>query len=237
MLNRYQYYCNVCQQYSKDFAPAGYKEKLFKRKKIVGGGVRKKCICPVCGSIDRIRWIYWVLENKTDIFANKREMSVLHFAPEKQIEERLRKSNDSNYVTADIEVGRADVVEDITALTFADNSFDYIICNHVMEHIPEEEKALNELKRCIKPSGKIILSVPICLGEKTYEDKSVNTSDKRLKYYGQADHVRLYGYDIQERFQKFGFSVEKVDVNSFVNKHDMKQMSLIEYDTVWLLSK
>ena len=82
----------------------------------------------------------------------------MHFAPEKQIEKKIRSNKKMIYITADIEAGRADRVEDITHISFPDKYFDYIICNHVLEHIKDEKAAFMELKRCIKTESGFFCS-------------------------------------------------------------------------------
>lgn len=228
------YYCNICNKPASFFLPSGEDCKIFKSKKVVGGGERKSSLCPFCGSLDRFRWLQYVLEKKTDIYVKGGK--ILHFAPEAQIADKLRKKN-PDYISADIEEGTADVIEDITKLSFGDGTFDYIIFNHVLEHIKEEDKALQEVKRCIKPTGKIILSVPICWDEVTFESDDVLTEQERQEYYGQSDHVRLYGYDFEERIKKYGFEVQSYSYHEKQSDEIINKMSMVENDTIWILSK
>lgn len=228
-----QFYCNICGSATNIFLSAGMKNDIFKTKKITGGGYRSKCVCPICGSSDRSRWLEYVLETDTNVM--KGNSTILHFAPEAEIEKKIREKN-ANYYTADIVEGRADTIEDITCISYEDNTFDYIICNHVMEHIENEAKAFHELKRCIKNSGSIIFSVPICWDEPTYEDKTIISPAERLKYYGQEDHVRLYGYDLEQKMINYGFKVRKVAVNQ-QKYEELEKLSLIFNDTIWILKK
>ena len=189
---------------------------------------------PICGGNDRTRWVNYVIENKLDLLHNK--ITILHFAPERQIERKIRNKKNITYITADIEEGRADRVEDITHINFPDKYFDYIICNHVLEHIKDEKRAFNELQRCIKENGKIIFSVPICWEIDTYENDSVVTDEDRLIEYGQTDHVRLYGRDLKSRLEQYGFKVEYYRTNMCLDKEKIETMKLIPEDTIWLLS-
>lgn len=227
------YHCNVCEHNIKMFLPGGEDVLFYKQNNVIGGGVREQCNCPMCESKDRSRWLLYILNQYTSIFDGHN--SILHFAPEKGIEEKIRNSNEK-YITADIVEGLADVVEDITSLSFKNDSFDYIICNHVMEHILDESKALSELRRCIRGDGKIVLSVPICWEQKTIEDKNILTSDERLRLYGQKDHVRLYGYDFKDRIEKFGFNVKQYtfSVEDFPR---LSNYGLIQRDTIWILER
>ena len=88
----------------------------------------------------------------------------------------------ANYITADIQVGRADVVADITNLNFEDEFFDFIICNHVLEHVSDEKVAYSEVRRCLKRNGKFVVTVPICWEQKTFEDSGINTPEGRQQF-------------------------------------------------------
>lgn len=229
-----KYFCNLCNSKIPFMLDSGIKSPVFSKRKIVGGGFRKNCICPICGGNDRTRWVNYVIENKLDLLHNK--ITILHFAPERQIERKIRNKKNITYITADIEEGRADRVEDITHINFPDKYFDYIICNHVLEHIKDEKRAFNELRRCIKENGKIIFSVPICWEIDTYENDSVVTDEDRLIEYGQTDHVRLYGRDLKSRLEQYGFKVEYYRTNMCLDKEKIETMKLIPEDTIWLLS-
>lgn len=229
-----RYYCNLCNLKIPFMLDSGIESPVFSKRKIIGGGVRQKCICPICGGNDRERWLKYVLNNQMSFF-NKKGI-VLHFAPEKQIEKKIRSNKKMIYITADIEAGRADRVEDITHISFPDKYFDYIICNHVLEHIKDEKAAFMELKRCIKTDGKVVFSVPICWEIDTYENDSVKTDEDRLIEYGQKDHVRLYGRDLKSRLEEFGFHAEYYQVQKVLSKEELEIMRLIPEDTIWILS-
>ena len=137
-------YCIVCERRFKEFKPFGVSSDFFKTHNIIGGGFRENCQCIRCGTIDRGRWQYYVLKKHSGIL--EKECSVLHFAPEKANARLIRTNTQCNYVTVDITPGRADYVADITnMLQFSDNSFDYVIANHVLEHISDEAKAFSEI--------------------------------------------------------------------------------------------
>lgn len=230
-----RFYCNICRNSLRLMYGHGHESPIFDLKRIIGGGVRKFAVCPLCYSLDRSRWVWYILENEIEIF--QKRSSILHFAPEKGIEERIKKTDYFEYITADIQEGKADQVIDITNISFPDQTFDYIICNHVLEHIKDESKALSELKRCIKEDGRVIFSVPICWEQKTIEDDNVATSEQRLLEYGQSDHVRLYGNDLQIRLEKHGFKVKKMRVDEKLSKEEIERLSLIPEDTIWILTK
>ena len=130
-------YCIICGRKVGFFAPFGIKEKIFTQHHIIGGGYRKDCIYPYCGSSDRTRWQYYVIKNHSGILNH--ECRVLHFAAEKFNSELIRTNTHCEYITADIQPGLGDYVIDMTDMTqFSDNSFDYFIANHVLEHIMDE---------------------------------------------------------------------------------------------------
>lgn len=226
------FYCSACKNHVPYMNSTGHKSILFDNIKIAGAGVRNNVKCPYCGSVDRNRWVDYILECKTDIYADK-EAKILHFAPEDIIENKLRKEH-TNYISADIRP-IADVIEDITAISFGDREFDYIICNHIMQDVQDEKEAFLELKRCLKENGKIVFSVPICWETDTYEDEKIVLPEERLRAYGQEEHVRLYGRDLEERLKEFGFSVTCYCVKSELQKEQIAEMGLLPDDTVWIL--
>lgn len=189
-------YCNICNNNVESW---GYCGNDIKTKYAIIGNGKRVGLCPHCQSYDRGRWFYFVLKNFTSLFENGGE--VLHFAPEKQIESQLRKMQNISYYTVDIMEGVADYTVDMTNIPFEDNKFDYIIANHVLEHIEDEKAALLELKRCIRKNGKIILSFPVTMDVNTFELADMEREEDRIYYYGQNDHVRLYGKDFKERLE------------------------------------
>lgn len=227
-----RFYCNTCKKHVPYMNRTGHESVLFENIKVAGAGSRNHAICPYCGSVDRNRWVDYIIENKTAIYLDT-EARILHFAPEDIIEHKLRGSH-KNYISADIQP-IADIIEDITAISFGDHEFDYIICNHVMQDVQDEMKAFSELKRCLKEKGIIIFSVPICWDLDTYEDEKINSPEGRLKAYGQEEHVRLYGKDLEKRLKMFGFVVKGYHVERELKKKQIEEMSLLPKDTVWIL--
>jgi SAM-dependent methyltransferase len=202
----FRYKCPLCNSRLKTFLPFGFTFPVLKAKKVVGGGYRQNALCPICGSLDRERLLYLYLLHKTDIFEKPKKL--LHVAPEARLTARLRAKADIDYLTADISSKDVMVEMDITDIRFPDESFDAIICNHVLEHIIDDGKAMSELYRILKPGGWAILQVPLSLTLKnTYEDFSITTSTAREEAFGQADHVRVYAADYQDRLAQAGFRV------------------------------
>ncbi|OBR63539.1 hypothetical protein A7K91_06180 [Paenibacillus oryzae] len=225
--------CVLCTNHVFGWLLTGERNALFEQKSVVGAGLRSG-ICPICSSTDRLRYVHYILNKYTTIFDDT--SNILHFAPESKLIEEFRKRGE-NYITADLMKGRADVVADITNLQFKDNQFDWIICNHVMEHIENEGRALLEIKRCLKPGGSLIITVPICWEEDTYENKDIITKNEKTLYYGQSDHERLYGRDIEARFEKYGFDVKGYKNTDILNEKEIEENGFIVGDSVFICAK
>jgi predicted SAM-dependent methyltransferase len=201
-----RYSCPFCICQVRTFLPLGFYVPVLIEKKVVGGGYRAKNLCPVCHSFDRERLLYLYLLHKTDIF--KKQNRVLHIAAEAKIKEVLSGKENLDYITADLYEENVMVTMDATNIPFPDNGFDVIICNHVLEHIIDDRKAMAELFRVLKPGGWAILQVPMSLSlDKTYEDFSITNPKNREKCFGQYDHVRIYAKDYAERLVQAGFEV------------------------------
>ena len=157
-------------------------------------------------------WLY--LKNETDFFT--KNYKVLHIAPEQEFLRKFKKMKNLEYTSADLFSPIVDVKADILDLPFEDESFDVIFCNHVLEHIIDDKKAMSELYRVMKKGGWGILQVPMKNSlEKTYEDFTITDPKERQKHFGQYDHVRWYGMDYFERLKSVGFSV---DINFYSQK-------------------
>lgn len=225
--------CNVCGKTVKEFKQGGFYSKVFYKYHIIGGGLRDNVICPFCGAIDRVRWQYRVLgKYMSGIFNDK--CTVLHFAPESEISKRIQANVLCDYYAGDIVQGRSMHVVDVTNIQFRDDFFDYIIINHVLEHIENEKKAISEIKRVLKPKGKIKLSFPICTDIDTYENMDIKTSGERLNEYGQEDHVRLYGKDFKTRLENYGLKVTVFSPQNECSKEEIVKYGFI-YDDVLML--
>ncbi|MBW7957117.1 MAG: methyltransferase domain-containing protein [Deltaproteobacteria bacterium] len=212
--------CPVCGKQSESFLPFGIKQ-------------RPNAQCPVCRSLERHRLIWLYFKEKTNIFTDK--MKILHIAPEGQIYKMLKALPNLEYISGDLMPGKAMVQMDITDIKYPDNAFDVIYASHVLEHIPDDRKAMRELHRVLKPSGWAILQVPIS-GDRTLEDPNIVTPEDRERAFGQGDHVRRYGFDgvYKARLEEAGFNVH---VDSFVNtlsSEDVDRYGLINEDIYYV---
>lgn len=185
----------------RKFLPYGYEHQ------------RENVLSPSTLSLERHRLLWLYLKEHTTFFTKPHK--VLHFAPEQAFYSRFRKLQNLEYTTTDLESPLADVKADICDLPFEDNSFDFILCNHVLEHIPEDQKAMQELYRILAQGGTAILQIPQDLSrEHTFEDDSITDPKERAKIFGQYDHVRVYGRDYFDKLRKIGFRVEEVDLTA-----------------------
>jgi SAM-dependent methyltransferase len=203
-----KYYCPMCSSHIKKLLPFGYHFPVLSEKNVIGGGYRSNSRCKVCYSVDRERLLYLYLKNKTSLFSEKTKL--LHVAPERALSSIIKQLPHIEYLTADLSSNEVMVKMDITKIQYDDNCFDAVICNHVLEHIIDDTKAMRELYRVLKPNGWAILQVPISRTlAKTYEDTSIVTPEEREHKFGQFDHVRIYASDYVDRLRESGFKVEE----------------------------
>ncbi len=189
------------------------------------GKQRENALSPSTLSLERHRLMWLYLKNETDFFTAQKK--VLHIAPEQCFIKRFKKLKNLEYITADLYSPIVDVKANILDLPFADNSFDVIFCNHVLEHIIDDKKAMQELYRVLKPKGFGIFQIPQDLNlEKTYEDFSITSSEERSKHFGQYDHVRVYGKDYFDRLRSVGFKVEEVNYTKKISEKLTKRYCL-----------
>lgn len=227
-----EHYCILCGKKIEEFLPSGVEAELFRNHRIVGGGVRKHAACPNCGCIDRHRWCMFVLMHDTSIL--NRPCTVLHFAPENGIARLIGTNKECRYYSADLISGRAMMQMDLREIFFQDSVFDYIIANHVLEHVKDEKSVIDELKRVLKQDGVMILSFPVCLDQDTFEESDILTEEERLSYFGQEDHVRLYGRDFKERLESYGLSVEVKIPEQELSHEEIKKYGFIQNDMILL---
>lgn len=197
---------------------------------------RKNVLSPSTLSLERHRLLWLYLKNETDFFTV--EKKVLHFAPEQAFYKRFRAMENLDYTTTDLNSPLADVKADICNLPFEDNTFDVILCNHVLEHIPDDTKAMQELYRILKVGGMGIFQIPQDLSrEKTFEDDSITDKKERAKIFGQYDHVRIYGRDYFEKLRTIGFKVEEVDYTATLSEEEIDKYRLAKGEIIPVVYK
>lgn len=184
--------CPVCGRSFRRFLPYGRINP------------RPNALCPNCLSLERHRLIWLYLKQTTSLLSQKQ--AVLHIAPEGCFIPRFERIHGEEYVTADLDSPLAKVKMDIHKMPFADNTFDAVLCNHVLEHVADDIAAMKEIARVLKPGGFAILQVPFFhpVADKTFSDPAITDRRTREKVFGQDDHVRRYGKDYPQRIQQAG---------------------------------
>ena len=203
------------------------------------GNQRNNVLSPSTLSLERHRLLWLYLQNETDFFYSELDsestvsttksiklrdaetsstLKVLHFAPEQEFYKRFKKQKNIEYTTTDLFSPLADVKADICNLPFEDNQYDVLFCNHVLEHIPDDTKAMQELYRVLKPGGMAILQIPQDLNRATtFSDDSITDEKERAKIFGQYDHVRIYGRDYFDKLRSIGFTVIEEDYTTKIS--------------------
>ncbi|MBC3757312.1 class I SAM-dependent methyltransferase [Hyunsoonleella sp. SJ7] len=208
----------------RTFLPYGY------------GKQRNNVLSPSTLSLERHRLLWLYLKNETDFFTSN--LKVLHFAPEQAFYKRFRNMESLDYVTTDLNSPLADVKADICNLPFEDDEFDVILCNHVLEHIPDDTKAMQELYRVMKPNGWGVFQIPQDLNrERTFEDDSITDKKERAKIFGQYDHVRVYGRDFFDKLRSVGFQVKEVDYTSAMKESQIEKYCLAKGEIIPICHK
>ncbi|QNF35635.1 class I SAM-dependent methyltransferase [Adhaeribacter swui] len=212
-----KYFCPFCHYSSKNLAPIGLDIPVNREKQIIGGG-RRLGGCYQCGSTDRERLIYAYLKEKLLLFDADKNKSILHIAPEKQLSRVLLNFNFRQYICGDLftpgysyppHVQNMNVLD----IPYPDDTFDLVLCNHVLEHVPPDLEAMQELRRVLKKEGQAILQVPISKNTaKTFEDFSISDPQQREIIFGQKDHIRIYGQDYPQRLEQAGFKVARLNL-------------------------
>lgn len=204
-------WCPVCKRSSKKFRPAGFI-------------VREDAECVFCSALERHRFVWLYFEKMTNLFDGTPK-KMLHVAPESCFEPALKEKLGENYITADLVNPLAMVRMDVTDIQYPDEYFDIIYCNHVLEHVQDDKKAIREFFRVLKKDGWAMLLVPIT-AKQTVEDPSIVDPMERLRLFGQEDHVRRYGPDYADRLREAGFSVKVSYVSDLFEGKDITHMGL-----------
>jgi SAM-dependent methyltransferase len=201
----------------RKFLPYGY------------GKQRENALSPSTLSLERHRLMWLFLRDNTTFFTATKKLKVLHIAPEQCFLDIFRKQQNLNYITSDLESPIADVKADICDLPFKKNEFDIIFCNHVLEHISNDTKAMQELYRVLKPGGFGIFQIPQDLSKAiTFEDNTITDRKERAKLFGQYDHVRVYGRDYFDKLRSIGFKVDEVDYTKKITLDKIEKYCLMQ---------
>ncbi|MBT6161303.1 class I SAM-dependent methyltransferase [Flavobacteriaceae bacterium] len=197
----------------RKFLPYGYQK------------LRSNALCPGTLSLERHRLLWLYLSRETDFL--KKNLRVLHIAPEQVFYATFKALKNWDYTTTDLHSPLADVKADICALPFENDHYDLIFCNHVLEHIPDDQKAMKELYRILKKGGTLIAQVPLDENRNaTFEDATVTDSKERTRIFGQYDHVRIYGLDYYERLNAIGFDARGIAYLKSLSKEEIQRFGL-----------
>ena len=229
--------CPFCGWHFRRFRPAGFHYPVIIEKRVIGGHWHEDNVCPRCMSNARERLAYLYLKDRTSLFQNPARL--LHIAPEPQLARVLKRSSNIKYVSADLFEPGVMSRFDIQKTPFADETFDVVISNHVMEHVSDDSVAMREVHRILKPGGWAMLQVPIALAlDRTIEDPTATTDEQRIERFGQEDHVRLYSRpDYIARLQAAGFSVTAESYALALGSHKVQRFGLVEEEEVFFALK
>jgi SAM-dependent methyltransferase len=235
-------YCPACGSHTRRFQE-------------YGAISRPDAKCPVCDSTERERAQVLLLRTKVlpRLAGRADPIRILHVAPEPGVERVLRALPRSRYLSGDFEPGRAMAALDLTNLKFPDAAFDFVFVSHVLEHIPDDRRAMAELLRVLSPGGVAFIEVPV-LASCTYEDAAITRPAERLAAFGQSDHVRICGIDYEDRLREAGFEVIPLWIKKEFSADELSKMRLVaeitaevraqmppryeqQHDVAWLCAK
>ena len=204
------FYCPICKNGFRKFLAFG----VIKRP---------NACCPACGSLERHRLLWIVIDKLRHTGIIKNYGKMLHVAPEQCLADIFIKEYE--YVSIDLDKEKAMLAMDLSVLAFKDKSFDAIVCNHVLEHILDDKKAINELYRVLKPGGWASIQVPIS-GDVTQENLFITDPKERQRLYGLEDHVRSYGKDFALLLRDAGFKVSQILKNDLLGDNELSLISV-----------
>ena len=216
--------CPVCDSTFSKFLPYGRLEP------------RENALCPNCLALERHRLMYLYLQQKTNFFTDK--LKVLHVAPEYCFIDRFEKMKNLDYITADIESPLAKVKMDLHDIPFEDNTFDVVFCNHVLEHVEDDIRCMQEMKRVLKPTGWAIMQSPQDWKlATTFEDKTITDPKERERLFKQDDHFRIFGRDYDKRLEQGGWHVTEDKFVMEMPENQVIRFSLPKDEIIYLCEK
>lgn len=225
-----KYHCPCCKGNFSTLLPAGSDRRLVQ--------------CPRCRSNERDRVLWMYLDRNPDFIRSGTKL--LHIAPEAMFYKRFKKIKGLQYTPGDKfaemfeSTYPADTVcIDITAMPqIADNTYDVILCSHVLEYVKEDSKAMREMLRVLKPGGKALLQVPLKPGMPiTHEDDSITDPEQRALIFGDPGHIRFYGEDYEDKLRAAGWKTDFVPLTQMFTDEEIERCVLIKTDDFHLCHK
>lgn len=234
--------CYICQRSAWSFTKfrggSKYQSELLTRLDMVGSDL-DNFGCRFCHANDRERHLFMYFD-RLNIWERFKDASVLHFAPDLPISSKIMGLGMKNYVRADLFPNSPDIQRiDCTNIPYGGGEFDMVIANHVLEHVPDHQRALAEIFRVLRSGGMAILQTPYSrLLFKNFEDLAIDTDDGRRFFYGQEDHVRVFGQSqFFESIRKAGFHLEVVEHSRFFDDHDAFHYGVNKHEPFLLITK
>ena len=216
--------CPICEISYRKFLPYGRLNP------------RPNALCPDSLSLERHRLMWLYLKDRTEFF--NKPYKLLHIAPELCFIKRFKSMPNLDYTTADLESPLADIKMDVHDILFDENTFDVVFCNHVMEHVEDDIKAMSEIYRVLKPGGWAIIQSPQDYNRaETLEDPSITDPRERERIFWQNDHVRLFGLDYGIRLEKAGFEVKEDRFVMELPKEVVSRYALPEHEIIYFCAK
>ncbi|TNE55066.1 MAG: SAM-dependent methyltransferase [Bacteroidetes bacterium] len=232
----------------KKVAPIVYKgnnvecpvcERSFRKFLSYGSSVahRENVLCPYDLTLERHRLMWLYLKKESDFFS-KEGLKLLHIAPEQCFHGLFKKQKNLDYLTGDLVSPIADIHFDLHEIPLEDNKFDVVFCNHVMEHVEDPIRCMEELCRVMKPGGWAIMQVPQDFNRaETYEDRSITSPEEREKHFWQKDHLRLFGRDYPDWLRKAGFTVEEYNPSDQFSPEEIARWRLQAKEILYIARK
>jgi SAM-dependent methyltransferase len=248
LLNHFsrRHQCYICSHRFGSFYPfqrgLASVSAFVKQMQLVGSDV-VNFGCPYCHSNDRERHLFLYFD-RLKLWDRLRGTSILHFAPERNFSRKIKACEPSRYVKADFfpenlyaqnpEIERVDV----TNIHYGAETFEWLICNHVLEHVPDPTKALAEIHRVLKPGGLAVLQTPFSSRlANTLEDPGINTDALRIAVYGQDDHLRLFGRDFVGRLEAASFTLQLCAHDTVATHEEAKRFGMNPQEDLILVKK
>jgi SAM-dependent methyltransferase len=231
----WRFQCPICGGRFRRLIADGLHARVLAELQVVGGGPRPNCECPRCHCLDRERLVYLYLKRRTDIF--RQPLNMLHVAPERNLMRLFKACPNIRYVSLDLAAPLAAVKADITRMPFEDTRFDAVVCNHVLEHVPDDRRAMSEVFRVLRPGGWAILQVPIARSLKHTDDGPVADPEERYRRFGGPRHLRLYAMDYADRLRNAGFGVQAWSFEQEYGASQRERYSLIEGEDLYVCTR